>query len=95
MTCAACAARIEKRLNRLDGVQASVNYATERASVAYEPAKRTPAELVATIEKAGYTATLPPREPGAPPVVAPARHPPARAAHRLGRRRRCRCWCSA
>ena len=69
MTCAACAARIEKRLNRLEGVQASVNYATERASVAYEPGTHTPAELVATIEKAGYTATLPPREPGGPPAV--------------------------
>jgi Cu+-exporting ATPase len=80
MTCAACAARIEKRLNRLDGVQASVNYATERASVAYEPAKRTPAELVATIEKAGYTATLPRREPGAPPV---ARRPGTRLRVRL------------
>ena len=42
MTCASCAARIEKRLNRLDGVQATVNYATERASVAYEPGRRTP-----------------------------------------------------
>jgi len=80
MTCAACAARIEKRLNRLDGVQASVNYATERASVSYEPAKRTPAELVATIEKAGYTATLPPREPGTPPV---ARRPGTRLRVRL------------
>ena len=80
MTCAACAARIEKRLNRLDGVQATVNYATERASVAYEPAKRTPSELVATIEKAGYTATLPPREPGTPPV---ARRPGTRLRVRL------------
>jgi Cu+-exporting ATPase len=80
MTCASCAARIEKRLNRLDGVQASVNYATERASVAYEPAKRTPAELVATIEQAGYTATLPPREPGTPPV---SRRPGTRLRVRL------------
>ena len=39
MTCASCAARIEKRLNRLDGVEATVNYATERASVAYAPAQ--------------------------------------------------------
>ena len=37
MTCASCAARIEKRLNRIDGVTASVNYATERAAVAYPP----------------------------------------------------------
>src|SRR4051794_4682757 len=61
MTCASCAARIEKRLNRLDGVRASVNYATEQASVDYAPEKLTPAELVATIEQAGYTATLPSR----------------------------------
>ena len=80
MTCATCAARIEKQLNRLDGVQASVNYATERASVAYDPGKRTPSELVATIEKAGYTATLPPREPGTPPA---ARRPGARLRVRL------------
>jgi Cu+-exporting ATPase len=64
MTCASCAARIEKRLNRLDGVQASVNYATEQASVDYAPDKLTPDQLVATIEQAGYTATLPPRPRG-------------------------------
>ncbi len=37
MTCAACAARIEKKLNRLDGVHATVNYATERASITFDP----------------------------------------------------------
>ncbi len=73
MTCASCAARVEKRLNGLDGVTASVNYATEQASVDYAPGKLTPAELVATIQKAGYTATLPRREPGAARV--PARRP--------------------
>jgi Cu+-exporting ATPase len=62
MTCASCAARIEKRLNRLDGVHASVNYATEQASVDYAPDRLTPDQLVAMIEQAGYTATLPPRE---------------------------------
>ncbi|HEV7808453.1 MAG TPA: heavy metal translocating P-type ATPase [Solirubrobacteraceae bacterium] len=61
MTCASCAARVEQRLNRLDGVHASVNYATEQASVDYATDKLTPAELVATIEQAGYTATLPSR----------------------------------
>jgi Cu+-exporting ATPase len=61
MTCASCASRVEQRLNRLDGVRASVNYATERASVDYAPDKLTPSELVATIEQAGYTATLPSR----------------------------------
>ncbi len=59
MTCASCASRVEKRLNRLDGVQASVNYATERASVAFEPAIATPEDLVAAVEQAGYGAVLP------------------------------------
>ncbi|MGY1822110.1 heavy metal translocating P-type ATPase [Geodermatophilus sp. SYSU D00079] len=58
MTCASCAARIEKKLNRLDGVTATVNYATEKARVSYGGAV-TPAELIATVEKTGYTATLP------------------------------------
>ncbi|HEX6686855.1 MAG TPA: heavy metal translocating P-type ATPase [Candidatus Limnocylindrales bacterium] len=58
MTCATCAARIEKKLNRLDGVTATVNYATEKASVSF-PQTLTPQDLVATVEKVGYTATLP------------------------------------
>ena len=68
MTCASCAARIEKKLNRLDGVTATVNYATEKAKVTYGPGV-TPEDLVATVEKTGYTAELPrPRaeEPAAP-----------------------------
>jgi Cu+-exporting ATPase len=59
MTCASCAMRIEKKLNRMDGVQASVNYATGTAHVAY-PAELDPAELVATVERTGYKAELPP-----------------------------------
>jgi Cu+-exporting ATPase len=59
MTCAACAARIEKKLNRIDGVSASVNYATERAHVQFDPAVVGPDELVAAVEAAGYGA-LPP-----------------------------------
>ncbi len=59
MTCASCAARIEKKLNRIDGVQASVNYATEKAKVSY-PTGVTPADLIATVEKVGYRAELPP-----------------------------------
>ncbi|WP_426503929.1 heavy metal translocating P-type ATPase [Dactylosporangium sp. McL0621] len=55
MTCASCATRIERKLNRLDGVVASVNYATETASVRY-PDPLTSADLVATVEKTGYTA---------------------------------------
>ncbi len=58
MTCASCAARVEKKLNRLDGVTATVNYATEKASVTY-PVGTTPDDLVATVEATGYTATLP------------------------------------
>ena len=82
MTCASCAMRIEKRLNRLDGVEASVNYATEQASVFYAPAKLGPAELVAAIERAGYTAPLPAREPGATDG-GPARRPGTRLRVRL------------
>ena len=61
MTCGACAARIERRLNRLDGVAATVNYATGRAYFA-STGGRGPAELIGVIESAGYTA-----EPPAPP----------------------------
>jgi P-type Cu+ transporter len=58
MTCTSCAARIEKKLNRIDGVTATVNYATEKAKVSY-PATVTPADLIAQIEATGYTAHLP------------------------------------
>ncbi len=58
MTCASCAARIEKKLNKLDGVTASVNYATEKAKVTYAGAV-SPEQLVATVEATGYTAALP------------------------------------
>ncbi|MGH3913125.1 MAG: heavy metal translocating P-type ATPase, partial [Pseudonocardiaceae bacterium] len=60
MTCTACAARIEKRLNRLPGVRASVNYATERARVSH-PDDVAPDDLVATVRAVGYTAELPQR----------------------------------
>ncbi|MEU5527599.1 heavy metal translocating P-type ATPase [Micromonospora chersina] len=59
MTCASCAARIEKKLNRMDGVEATVNYATEKASVRYAD-EVTPDDLIATVEKTGYTAVVPP-----------------------------------
>jgi Cu+-exporting ATPase len=58
MTCAACASRIERRLNKLDGVNASVNYATEKASVDYDPGAVAPADLVGAVEAAGYSASL-------------------------------------
>jgi P-type Cu+ transporter len=65
MTCASCAARIEKRLNRLEGVNATVNYATEKATV--HAGKATTARtLIDTIEKTGYHATLPSESPRDP-----------------------------
>ncbi|WP_033817685.1 cation-translocating P-type ATPase [Kitasatospora sp. MBT63] len=76
MTCASCAARIEKKLNRMDGVEATVNFATERARVDFGPAVSV-ADLIATVERTGYTAELPP--PPLPPE--PAAHPaPGQAA---------------
>ncbi|WP_405940443.1 heavy metal translocating P-type ATPase [Streptomyces sp. NBC_00726] len=59
MTCASCAARIEKKLNRMDGVTATVNYATEKAHVTYDGAAASVQDLVATVEKTGYTAHEP------------------------------------
>ena len=59
MTCASCVARVEKKLNRLDGVEASVNLATASAHVSFDPALADETTLVATVERAGYTATLP------------------------------------
>jgi Cu+-exporting ATPase len=65
MTCAACAARIEKKLNRLDQVRATVNYATATARVT-APAAMAVAELVAAVERAGYTARPASAVPGEP-----------------------------
>lgn len=62
MTCASCAARIEKKLNRLDGVTAQVNYATEKAAVTL-PLGYDARELITEVEKAGFTAALPRPEP--------------------------------
>lgn len=59
MTCAACAARIEKTLNRLPGVRAAVNFATEKAHIEYPAGQLAPADLIATIRKAGYDAQMP------------------------------------
>ncbi|MFM9084908.1 MAG: cation transporter, partial [Acidimicrobiia bacterium] len=58
MTCAACAARIERGLNALDGVSATVNYATESARVTYDAAAVAPRDLLAAVESAGYGARL-------------------------------------
>ncbi|GIJ71993.1 heavy metal translocating P-type ATPase [Virgisporangium ochraceum] len=58
MTCASCASRIEKKLNKLDGVTASVNYATEKATVTVDGTGVSTDDLIATVEKTGYTAAL-------------------------------------
>ncbi len=77
MTCGACAARIERRLNRLDGVAATVNYATGRAYLT-SLGGRQPSDLISVIESAGYTAALP-----APPTSSQPADP---AARELGQR---------
>jgi Cu+-exporting ATPase len=69
MTCASCAARIQKKLNKLDGVTATVNYATEKARVSF-PTTVSPADLIKVVEQTGYTAALP-----APPQTAAAETP--------------------
>jgi P-type Cu+ transporter len=74
MTCASCAARIERRLNKMDGVEAAVNYATESASVFYDSGSVAPEDLVATVEATGYGAAL----PAPPDRPAPAAQDPAR-----------------
>lgn len=75
MTCASCAHRIERRLGKLDGVTATVNYATEKAQVTYPDGVET-AALVAAVEAAGYTASLP---TPAPDETGPDLSDPARA----------------
>ncbi len=71
MTCASCANRIERKLNKLDGVTASVNYATSKARVSFGD-DVSPDDLLATVAQAGYSATLP----------APAAEQPAESAAR-------------
>ncbi len=58
MTCAACAARIEKTLNRLPGVEATVNFATETATAHFDPTVAEPAQMLAAVRRAGYRAIL-------------------------------------
>ncbi len=73
MTCASCAARVEKKLNRLDCVTATVNFATETARVSF-PVAMPATDLISVVEQAGYTAALP-----APPKSEPAEHESAGA----------------
>ncbi|MEW1892404.1 heavy metal translocating P-type ATPase [Streptomyces sp. NPDC085659] len=78
MTCASCAARVEKKLNRMDGVTATVNYATEKARVSYDAAAVSVGDLVATVERTGYTAKpLPGTAARAPEPAATSEAPEA------------------
>jgi P-type Cu+ transporter len=72
MTCASCAARIERKLNKLDGVTASVNYATEKATVEFDPQLVTPSAIVDAVETVGYHARLPRAEAAAEATRDPA-----------------------
>ncbi len=63
MTCASCAARIERKLNKVEGVAATVNFATETAQVSFPPAISA-SDLISVVGQAGYTAVLPPGESG-------------------------------
>ena len=74
MTCASCANRIERKLNKLDGVTATVNYATEKAHVTYGDGTE-PARLIETVEQAGYSARLPEPKRPARPAPSPAGAP--------------------
>jgi len=78
MTCASCAARIEKRLNKLEGVTATVNYATEKARVSHAGGVAEQ-DLIAAVEKAGYTARIP-EPPAAADTAPPEGGPPGAAA---------------
>ncbi len=71
MTCASCANRIERKLNKLDGVSATVNYATEKARVEFDPGAVAPDQLVEAVEAVGYSATLPASEPAEPTDAEP------------------------
>ncbi len=82
MTCASCATRIEKKLNKIDGVTATVNYSTEKAKVTF-PEGVTTDELLQTVERTGYTATLPAVESDADAGADHGADPTATLRHRL------------
>jgi Cu+-exporting ATPase len=73
MTCASCAVRVEKRLNKLEGVTATVNFATEVATVEFDPAVAAPDDLLGAVEAAGYRAALPETAPAAAQADDPER----------------------
>jgi P-type Cu+ transporter len=81
MTCSSCAGRVEKSLNKLEGVEASVNYATEKASVSFDPARVAPQQLLEAVEGVGYSAALPTADAGE--SDAPAADPTAPLRQRL------------
>ncbi|GAB1335729.1 heavy metal translocating P-type ATPase [Streptomyces sp. E-15] len=81
MTCASCATRVEKKLNRMEGVSATVNYATEKAKVTIPDGIRV-ADLIATVEKMGYTAEEP--EPPRPAPESESSAPPPERDAELG-----------
>ena len=84
MTCASCANRIERKLNKLDGVTATVNYATEKARVEYDPGAVAPEQLVGAVEAAGYQAALTSTEPASDGAAeAPEHDASAPLHHRL------------
>ncbi|MDQ3722856.1 MAG: cation-translocating P-type ATPase, partial [Actinomycetota bacterium] len=83
MTCASCVTRIEGKLNNLDGVSASVNYATEKARVEYDAQTVAPEQLIGAVEAAGYTARLPSKEPAGSRVERPQRDHTAALRQRL------------
>ena len=92
MTCASCANRIERKLNKLDGVTATVNYATEKARVEFDPGTVAAEQLVAAVEAAGYQAALPVRRARpAPTRRAEQRRDRAAAAAGSSSPRCCRC----
>ena len=95
MTCASCAARVEKKLSKLDGVSATVNFATGTARVSF-PAALPATDLISVVEQAGYTAALPapPRQPAGARRrrTAPARPPRCGSGCWCQRRWPCRWW---
>jgi Cu+-exporting ATPase len=70
MTCASCANRVERKLNKLEGVTATVNYATEKARVEFDRDAVAPEQLLAAVEAAGYEAALPSSKPAAAEAAA-------------------------
>jgi Cu+-exporting ATPase len=73
MTCASCANRVARKLNEVGGVSATVNYATEKATVDYDAAAVAPEQLIAAVEAAGYQAVLPSAAPPEEDETAPLR----------------------